>query len=102
MTLDFKYKGDLIFLLGTTQDEINSIEYLANIVGTLGSPAPYFNLEEDEKARIAFASERERIIQKMEEAKNGGASTRKPQPKNPFHFHCDSMDETSKGIFIKE
>ena len=64
--------------------------------------ACYFNLEEDEKARIAFASERERIIQKMEEAKNGGASTRKPQPKNPFHFHCDSMDETSRGIFIKE
>ncbi len=47
MTLDFKYKGDLIFLLGTTQDEINSSEYLANIVGTLGSPAPYFNLEEE-------------------------------------------------------
>ncbi len=47
MTLDFKYKGDLIFLLGTTQDEINSSEYLANIVGTLGSPAPYFNLDEE-------------------------------------------------------
>ncbi len=47
MTLDFKYKGDLIFLLGTTQDEINSSEYLANIVGTLGSPAPSFNLEEE-------------------------------------------------------
>ncbi len=62
----------------------------------------YFNLEEDEKAREAFAAERERIIQKMEAAKNGGASTRKPQPKTPHHFHCDSMDETSKGIFIKE
>ena len=47
MTLDFKYKGDLIFLLGTTQDEINSSEYLANIAGTLGSPAPYFNMEEE-------------------------------------------------------
>jgi len=47
MTLDFKYKGDLIFLLGTTQNEINSSEYLANIVGTLGSPAPYFNMEEE-------------------------------------------------------
>ncbi len=64
--------------------------------------ACYFNLEEDEKAREAFAAERERIIQKMEAAKNGGASTRKPQPKTPHHFHCDSMDETSKGIFIKE
>jgi phosphoribosylformylglycinamidine synthase len=47
MTLDFKYKGDLIFLLGTSHNEINSSEYLANIVGTLGSPAPYFNLDEE-------------------------------------------------------
>ena len=47
MTLDFKYKGDLIFLLGTSHNEINSSEYLANIVGTLGSPAPTFNLEEE-------------------------------------------------------
>ena len=57
---------------------------------------------EDEKAREAFAAERERIIQKMEVAKNNGVSTRKPQPKTPHHFHCNSMDETSKGIFIKE
>jgi imidazolonepropionase-like amidohydrolase len=62
----------------------------------------YFSLEEDEKARDTFAAERERIIQKMEDAKNDGASTRKPQPKTPHHFHCNSMDETSKGIFIKE
>lgn len=62
----------------------------------------YFSMDEDEKAREALAAERERIIQKMEDAKNGGASTRKPQPKSPHHFHCDSMDETSKGIFIKE
>jgi len=47
MTLDFKYKGDLIFLLGTSHNEINSSEYLASIIGTLGSPAPYFNLDEE-------------------------------------------------------
>jgi phosphoribosylformylglycinamidine synthase len=47
MTLDFKYKGDLIFLLGTSHNEINSSEYLANIVGTLGSPAPSFNMDEE-------------------------------------------------------
>ena len=64
--------------------------------------ACYFNLEEDEKARDVFTAERERIIQKMEDAKNNGVSTRKPQPKTPHHFHCNSMDETSKGIFIKE
>ena len=80
----------------------NPLSIYARAEKTYIDGACYFNLEDDEKARDAFTAERERIIQKMEAAKNEGASTRKPQPKTPHHFHCDSMDETSKGIFIKE
>ena len=47
MSLDFKEKGDLIFLLGESRDDISSSEYLANIVGVKKSPAPYFNLDEE-------------------------------------------------------
>ena len=47
MSLDFKEKGDLIFLLGESRDDISSSEYLANIVGIKNSPAPYFNLDEE-------------------------------------------------------
>jgi phosphoribosylformylglycinamidine synthase len=46
-TLDFKYKGDLIFLLGNAQNEINSSEYLASLHGITESPAPYFDIEEE-------------------------------------------------------
>lgn len=47
MTLDFKQKGDLIFIIGQSHDNINSSEYLATYHGVKGSPAPYFNLEEE-------------------------------------------------------
>jgi phosphoribosylformylglycinamidine synthase len=49
MTLNFKYKGDLIYLLGESKNDINSSEYLANIVGVRLSPAPYFNIDEEIK-----------------------------------------------------
>lgn len=47
MSLDFKYKGDLIFILGKSHDDISSSEYLASYHGVKESPAPYFNLEEE-------------------------------------------------------
>jgi phosphoribosylformylglycinamidine synthase II len=46
-TLSFQKKGDLIFLLGKSVDDINSSEYLANIQGVKLSPAPYFNIDEE-------------------------------------------------------
>ncbi len=47
--LSFQKKGDLIFLLGTSQNDISSSEYLANIVGVKNSPAPHFDLDEEFK-----------------------------------------------------
>ena len=47
MTLDFKDKGDLIFVIGASHDDISSSEYLVSYHGVKASPAPYFNLEEE-------------------------------------------------------
>jgi phosphoribosylformylglycinamidine synthase II len=47
MTLDFKQKGDLIFLLGEIVEDIASSEYLASYHKILASPAPYFDLEKE-------------------------------------------------------
>lgn len=47
MTLDFKDKGDLIFIIGQSHDDISSSEYLSSYHGVKASPAPYFNLEEE-------------------------------------------------------
>ncbi len=47
MTLDFKQKGDLIFLIGDYTEDIASSEYLATYHGVKASPAPYFELEKE-------------------------------------------------------
>lgn len=47
MTLDFKEKGDLIYLVGNYSDDMCSSEYLSAIQGVKLSPAPYFDLEEE-------------------------------------------------------
>ncbi|MCW3074883.1 MAG: phosphoribosylformylglycinamidine synthase [Flaviaesturariibacter sp.] len=47
MTLDFKEAGDVIYVLGAMQNDINCSEYLHKIIGVALSPAPYFNLEEE-------------------------------------------------------
>lgn len=47
MSLDFKEKGNLIFMLGESRDDISSSEYLAKICGVKGSPAPHFDLDEE-------------------------------------------------------
>ncbi len=47
MTLDFKEKGDLIYLVGEYSEDIASSEYLSSIHGVKLSPAPSFDLEKE-------------------------------------------------------
>ena len=49
MTLDFKEEGDIIYLLGKSNGDINSSEYLHKIQGVEFSPAPHFEMEEEMK-----------------------------------------------------
>ncbi|HEY4334994.1 MAG TPA: phosphoribosylformylglycinamidine synthase subunit PurL, partial [Puia sp.] len=56
MTLDFKEEGDLIFLLGKSNNDIASSEYLHKVRGVEFSPAPYFDLEEEARLHEKLAS----------------------------------------------
>jgi phosphoribosylformylglycinamidine synthase len=47
MSLDFKQKGDLIFILGDSVNDIASSEYLAKYHKISASPAPHFDLEKE-------------------------------------------------------
>jgi phosphoribosylformylglycinamidine (FGAM) synthase-like enzyme len=47
MTLDFKNEGDVIYILGRLNSDINCSEYLHEICGVEFSPAPYFDLDEE-------------------------------------------------------
>ncbi|MGH2642393.1 MAG: phosphoribosylformylglycinamidine synthase subunit PurL [Chitinophagaceae bacterium] len=46
-TLSFKQKGDNIYLVGQSRNDINSSTYLYKILGEKHSPAPHFDLEEE-------------------------------------------------------
>ncbi len=47
MTIPFKQKGDLIYLIGENRNDLNSSEYLVRMHGVENSPAPFFSLEEE-------------------------------------------------------
>ena len=47
MTLDFKEAGDVIVLIGSSSNDINSSQYLSKICGVEYSPAPAFDIEEE-------------------------------------------------------
>jgi phosphoribosylformylglycinamidine synthase subunit PurL len=46
-TIPFKQKGHLIYLIGTSRNDIASSQYLVNVHGIEKSPAPAFSLEEE-------------------------------------------------------
>ncbi|MBC7388615.1 MAG: phosphoribosylformylglycinamidine synthase subunit PurL [Opitutaceae bacterium] len=51
MTLDFKAPGDLIYLIGKSQNCISSSEYLYNHLGVKESPSPWFDLDYEYKVQ---------------------------------------------------
>ncbi len=51
MTLAFQTAGDLIYLVGEAQNDINSSEYLYSYRNVALSPAPHFDLEEEYKVQ---------------------------------------------------
>jgi phosphoribosylformylglycinamidine synthase len=73
MTLDFKYKGDLIYLLGEPTNDIASSEYLYNIVGVKNSPAPAFEIEKEFALQAAIRTLiRKHLINAAHDVSDGG------------------------------
>jgi phosphoribosylformylglycinamidine synthase len=73
MTLDFKNAGDIIYLLGKSQDDIGCSEYLHKICNVQFSPAPYFNLEEEFRLHETVSSLiTKKIIRSAHDISEGG------------------------------
>ncbi|MBK8442922.1 MAG: hypothetical protein IPL35_05695 [Sphingobacteriales bacterium] len=56
----------------------------------------FFDIKKDEVLRRDIAAERNRLIQKMLQAKKGGESTEKPTPAEPHHYHCDDIKDEGR------
>ena len=73
MTLDFKNKGDIIYLLGVNQNDISCSEYLHKVCRVEFSPAPYFNLDDEFRLHktVSMLIEK-KIIQSAHDISEGG------------------------------
>jgi phosphoribosylformylglycinamidine synthase subunit PurL len=73
MTMDFKVAGDVIYLIGTSRDDINSSEYLHKIHSVEYSPAPHFDIDEEFKLQSSIKTLIEKkIIQSAHDISEGG------------------------------
>jgi phosphoribosylformylglycinamidine synthase subunit PurL len=73
MSLDFKEKGELVFLVGEVTECIHSSEYLAGLRGVRRSPAPHFNLEAEVQVHAAIRAAIEaETVQAVHDVSDGG------------------------------
>ena len=73
MTLDFKEKGDLIFLIGEYNDDMASSEYLASYHGVKNTPAPYFDLDAEFQMQQAVQTLiKDKLINAAHDVSDGG------------------------------
>jgi phosphoribosylformylglycinamidine synthase subunit PurL len=73
MTLNFKNAGDLIYMIGDAKNDINSSEYLYSYKGIKASPAPSFDLAEEQNTQNVIKSLIEqKAIQSAHDLSDGG------------------------------
>jgi phosphoribosylformylglycinamidine synthase len=73
MSLDFKEKGELIFLLGDVKPCIASSEYLVRMHGVKRSPAPHFDLDAELKVQACVREAIHRFtVQAVHDVSEGG------------------------------
>jgi phosphoribosylformylglycinamidine synthase len=73
MTIGFKEKGDVIFLLGQSRNDINSSEYLVSYHGIRYSPPPYFDLDEELRLQqIVSQLIKKHLIRSAHDVSDGG------------------------------
>jgi phosphoribosylformylglycinamidine (FGAM) synthase-like enzyme len=73
MTLDFKQAGDVVYLVGKSQNDIASSQYLVSQHNVQFSPAPHFELEEEFNLHNAIkAVIAQSLVQSAHDLSEGG------------------------------
>jgi phosphoribosylformylglycinamidine synthase len=73
MSLDFKEKGELIFLLGEVTNDIAASEYVCGLKGVKRTPAPHFDLDAELKLQGCIREAiRRRTVQAAHDVSDGG------------------------------
>ncbi len=73
MSLNFKDKGDLIYMIGASRNDINSSQYLVSHHGVEASSTPHFDLDEEYAVQAVIKSLiGQRVIKSAHDISEGG------------------------------
>ena len=73
MTMSFKNKGNMIFLIGRSQNDISSSEYLVSYHGIKESPPPHFDLDFEHKVhKVVMDLIRFSLVRSAHDISEGG------------------------------
>jgi len=103
MTLSFMEKGDMIYLIGESRNDIASSQYLNTIHGIKKSPPPYFNLDEEFKVQQAVQGLISRnLIRSAHDVSDGGLfiCLVESSMANELGFDITSPAEIRKDAFL--
>ncbi len=103
MSMDFKQAGDIIYLLGESQNDIASSEYLYSYLGIKKSPAPYFDLDKEYQLhQIIKKLIVSKLIQSAHDVSDGGlfiALLESAMQRN-LGFDIESDEQFRKDAFL--
>ncbi|MFZ4401566.1 MAG: phosphoribosylformylglycinamidine synthase subunit PurL [Bacteroidales bacterium] len=95
MTLDFKKKGDIIYLIGSSKNDINSSEYLYSYQNIKLSPPPQFNLNEEYVLQaIVQKLIRLRLVESAHDVSDGGLFITLLESAMPNNLGFDVLTES--------
>jgi len=103
MTADFKQAGDLIYLVGESQNDIASSQYLASYHKVLAAPAPYFDLDKEYAThQVIKQLIKQKIIQSAHDVADGGLyiTLLESAMPNGLGFAIDSDEAIRKDAFL--
>ncbi len=102
-TLAFQEPGNRIYLIGESQNDISSSEYLYSFHKIKNSPAPFFDLEKEYQLQRAIRKLIQKgLIQSAHDCADGGLfiTLLESAMPNNFGFDISSDDEIRKDAFL--
>jgi phosphoribosylformylglycinamidine synthase II len=103
MTLDFKNVGDLIYLIGESQNDIASSQYLASFHKITKSPAPYFDLDKEyEMHQVIKKLILNKLVQSVHDVADGGLyiTLLESAMPNGLGFEIETDSDFRKDAFL--
>lgn len=102
-TLSFRHKGDMIFLIGQSRNDVNSSEYASSALNIKRSAAPYYNVDEEKELQDVIATViKKGLVRSVHDVSNGGLFFSLLESCIPLEFGFDitSDAEIRKEAFL--